>query len=128
MFGRNVLVIKAQLYPGLLGIAAVIAALSVADRTGAACWNAELYRLKGELLLMKCNASEAEACFREAIGQRQGAKSFELRATMSLARLLQKKGERLEARQILGAIYGWFTEGFETADLKEAKALLEGIS
>ncbi len=90
--------------------------------------HAELYRLKGELLLLQ-NASahaQAESCLREAIeiAQRQRAKSWELRATMSLARLLASQGRPDEARAMLADIYGWFTEGFDTADLKDAKALL----
>jgi len=90
--------------------------------------HAELHRLKGELLLLQ-NASaqaQAEGCFREAIeiAQRQQAKSWELRATTSLARLLGKQGRRDEARTMLADIYGWFTEGFDTRDLKDAKALL----
>jgi predicted ATPase len=74
-------------------------------------------------------AAEAEALFREAIkiAQRQGAKSLELRATMSLARLLAKQSRREQARAMLADIYGFFTEGFDTADLKEAKALLEEL-
>ncbi len=73
---------------------------------------------------------EAEACFHKAIeiAQRQGAKSLELRAVMSLARLWQKQGKKEDARQMLAEIYGWFTEGFDTADLKEAKVLLEELS
>ena len=111
-------------------LAAATTALAVADRTGAASWNSELYRLKGELLLRNDERTDAEACFREAIdiAQRHETKSFELRAAMSLVRLLQTKGERGKARQILGATYGWFTEGFDTADLEEAKALLDEIS
>jgi predicted ATPase len=93
---------------------------------------AELYRLKGELLLLQnaSGAAEAESCFREAIeiAQRQRAKSWELRATMSLARLLASQGHRDEARTMLAEIYNWFTEGFDTADLKDAKALLEALS
>jgi predicted ATPase len=94
--------------------------------------HAELHRLKGELLLLQ-NASgttEAESCFREAIeiAQRQQAKSWELRATMSLARLLAKMGKCAEARAILAEIYGRFSEGFDTPDLKDAKALLEELS
>jgi predicted ATPase len=82
------------------------------------------------LLLDSKRSSEAETCFRQAIdsARRQSAKSLELRAVMSLSRLLQKKGKTEEARRILAAIYGWFTEGFDTADLKEAKALLEELS
>jgi predicted ATPase len=92
----------------------------------------ELYRIKGELLLMesKANAAAAEKCFREAIedARRHAAKSWELRATMSLARLLMRNGRRNEARTILAPIYNWFTEGFDTADLKDAKVLLQDLS
>jgi hypothetical protein len=69
-----------------------------------------------------------KTCFRHAIARRQSAKSLELRATTSLARLLDKQGRQDEARRMLGEIYGWFTEGFDTADLKDAKALLDGLS
>ena len=74
--------------------------------------------------------SEAEACFHKAIeiARRQQAKSLELRAAMSLARLWQQQGKRDEAHQMLAEIYGWFTEGFDTKDLQEAKALLEELS
>ena len=74
--------------------------------------------------------NEAEECFRRAIdiARRQSAKSLELRAVTSLSRLWQKQGKTEEARQMLAEIYGWFTEGFDTADLKEAKALLEELS
>jgi class 3 adenylate cyclase/tetratricopeptide (TPR) repeat protein len=92
---------------------------------------AELYRLKGELLLLQnaAGATEAESCFREAIeiSQRQQAKSWELRATTSLARLLAKQGHRDEARTMLTEIYRWFTEGFDTEDLKDAKASLDEL-
>ena len=92
----------------------------------------ELYRLKGELLLLQnaSGATEAESCFRKAIeiARRQHAKSWELRASMSLARLLAKQGRREEAGSMLAEIYGWFTEGFDTADLKDAKALLDELS
>jgi predicted ATPase len=74
--------------------------------------------------------AEAEECFHKAIeiARRQGAKSLELRTVMSLARLWKSQGKREEARQMLAEIYSWFTEGFDTADLKEAKALLEELS
>jgi predicted ATPase len=74
--------------------------------------------------------AEAEECFLKAIeiSRKQSAKSLELRATMSLARLWQKRGKREEARKMLAEIYGWFTEGFDTADLKDAKSLLEELS
>jgi predicted ATPase len=74
--------------------------------------------------------SEAEACFHQALGvaRWQNAKSWELRAVMSLGRLLQKQGNKQEARQMLSESYGWFTEGLDTRDLKEAKALLEELA
>ena len=87
-----------------------------------------LHRVKGELLLAQnpSDVAEAERCFRTAIeiARRQTARSEELRATTSLARLLNEQGRRVEARTMLAEIYGWFTEGFDTADLKDAKALL----
>jgi predicted ATPase len=75
-------------------------------------------------------AAQAESCFQHAIevARKQSAKSWELRATMSLARLLRHTGRRDEARALLAEIYNWFTEGFDTADLKEAKALLDELS
>src|SRR5216683_3015808 len=93
---------------------------------------AELYRLKGELTLLKDPRSEAEAerCLRQAIdiAQGQAARLFELRTTTSLARLLTKQGRREEAHRMLAEIYNWFTEGFDTADLKEAKTLLDDLA
>ena len=76
------------------------------------------------------NTAEAQSCFERAIeiARKQSAKSWELRATMSLARLLAKQGRRDEARAMLSGIYSWFTEGFDTADLKDAKALLDQLS
>ena len=89
----------------------------------------ETLRLRGELRLKQGQTELAEADFREAIAlaQKMGAKAWELRATMSLARLLAKQGRRDEARAMLAEIYGWFTEGFDTADLKDAKALLDEL-
>jgi predicted ATPase len=92
---------------------------------------ADLHRLKGELLLAAdAPTTDAEDSFRKAItiAQRQQAKSWELRATLSLTRLLMKQGRRDEARTMLAEIYNWFTEGFDTADLKDAKALLDELS
>jgi len=105
-------------------------ALAVAERRDERHWEAEIYRLKGELLLECAGSSEAETCFRRAIeiARRQSAKSLELRAVMSLSRLLQKQAKKEEAQQMLAEIYGWFTEGFDTPDLKDAKALLEELS
>jgi class 3 adenylate cyclase/tetratricopeptide (TPR) repeat protein len=94
-------------------------------------FEADLYRLRGEFLLMAGRPEkEAEAAFREAItiARQRQAKSFELRATICLARLLARQGRREEARTMLAEIYGWFTEGFDTADLKDAKALLDELN
>ena len=94
-------------------------ALAAVHQTGERFYEAELYRLKGELLLM-CSAEhreEAEACFQQAllVARRQQAKSSELRAAISLSRLWQHQGKNKQARQLLASIYSWFTEGFETA-------------
>jgi predicted ATPase len=141
------------------GLKVVAEALAMVEKTGECVFEAELYRLKGELTLQsrtshrqvqsKSRASqdkskgknpqspirnpqleEAAACFRRAIAiaRRQEAKSLELRAVMSLSRLWQRQGKQQEAHQMLAEIYGWFTEGFETADLMEAEALLEALS
>jgi predicted ATPase len=114
------------------GLRLVAEALVRSEETGAAMLRAEFYRLKGELLLARknTNVDEAERAFRTAIevARQQAARSWELRATTSLARLLAKQGKRGEARVMLDEIYNWFTEGFDTADLKEAKALLEELS
>ena len=95
-------------------------------------WEAELYRLRGELLLQgpRLPLGEAESCFQRAldVARRQQAKSLELRVAMSISRLWQRQGRRAKARQFLAEIYGWFTEGFDTADLQEAKALLEALT
>jgi len=93
-------------------------------------WEAEIHRQKGELLQMKGAEEEAETSFKKAISvaQDQEAKSWELKATISLSRLLPSQGKKEEARQVLSEIYAWFTEGFDTADLKEAKTLLDELS
>jgi len=111
------------------GLALMEEALDLVERTGERAWEAEIYRGKGELLQLSGETSEAEGCFRKAIevARRQEAKSWELRATVSLSRLLQKDGRSAEARQLLSEIYGWFTEGFDTPDLKEARALLKDL-
>ena len=104
----------------------------IIERTGARNCQAEVHRLKGELLLAHraSNAAEAEKCFRTAIeiARKQHAKSWELRATTSLARLLAKQRKRDKPRAMLAEIYNRFTEGFDTPDLLEAKALLEELS
>jgi adenylate cyclase len=120
--------------------------LAGAHKNGEYWREAELHRLKGELLLqssvrgpksevlppnfgLQSLDPEAELCFHQAIdvARRQEAKSLELRAAMSLSRLWQHQGKRAEARQLLSEIYGWFTEGFDTADLQEAQALLAAL-
>jgi DNA-binding winged helix-turn-helix (wHTH) protein/predicted ATPase len=110
------------------GLAVVDETLSTVLDAGGYYLLAELYRLKGELLLRR--QSEAEECFLQSIqiARRQSAKSLELRAVLSLSRLWQKQNKIEEARQTLLEIYNWFTEGFDTEDLKEAKALLEELS
>jgi predicted ATPase len=138
------------------GLNVVAEALALVEKSGERMWEAELYRLRGELLLRVGEegregetesgregevtkityspippfSSSPEECFHKAIevAQHQQAKSLELRATMSLSRLWQKEGKKEEARKMLSEIYGWFTEGFDTADLKEAKALLEELA
>jgi tetratricopeptide (TPR) repeat protein len=144
------------------GLSVVEKALEVIDKTDERNYEAELWRLKGELILqsrvqslesrvkkssklkvqnakskntdprslLPAPQSEAEACFLKAIdiARHQQAKSLELRATMSLARLWQQQGQKNKARKMLADIYGWFTEGFDTKDLQEAKALLEELS
>ena len=101
-------------------------------KTGEQIASPSLHHVKGELLLAQnpSDGAEAERCFRTAIeiARRQSARSPELRATTSLARLLNEQGRRDEARTMLAEIYGWFTEGFDTADLKDAKALLDELS
>jgi DNA-binding winged helix-turn-helix (wHTH) protein/predicted ATPase len=111
------------------GLAALAEALARLPSGRGFFYEAELYRLRGELLLRQAapDAFQAEECFHQAlaVARRQAAKSLELRATMSLCRLWQRQGERQAAYALLAPIYGWFTEGLDTADLQEAKALLE---
>ena len=116
------------------GLALLAEALALVDTTGEHWWEAELHRLRGELLrkaeggVRKAELT-AEKCFQQAlaIAHRQHAKSLELRAAMSLSRLWQQQRKRTETHQFLAEIYGWFTEGFNTADLQEAKALLQKL-
>ena len=137
------------------GLSVLAEALAQMDRTGDGWYAVELYRLKGELALIQSRGqgpkskvdnpqsafrlpppsggnpqSEAEVCFHKAIeiAYGQSAKSLELRAVMSLARLWQQQGKKEEARQMLAEIYGWFTEGFDTQDLQEAQALLSELA
>jgi predicted ATPase len=100
------------------------------EQTNEHYWEAEVYRIQGELLLMQGDEPEAEDSFHKAIevARRQSAKSWELRATTSLARLWRKQNRMDDTRQVLGEIYSWFTEGFDTPDLREARELLEVIA
>ncbi|MDH3603185.1 MAG: hypothetical protein OEU26_26525, partial [Candidatus Tectomicrobia bacterium] len=94
-------------------------------------YEAELHRLKGQLLLQQSsdNQTKAESCFHQAItiAQNQSAKSWELRAATSLAHLWQRQGKRQEAYDLVASVYGWFTEGFDTADLQDAKTLMNEL-
>ncbi len=114
------------------GLAALDEALALANQTPMRFYEAEVYRLKGQLLLQQSpdNAAEVESCFQKAmtIAQNQSTKSWELRAATSLARLWQSQGKRDEAHELLEPVYSWFTEGFDTADLIDAKALLDELS
>jgi predicted ATPase len=114
------------------GLRAVEEALAAVQQNEEGHYEAEVYRLKGELLLQKAPAhpEAAEAQLQQAftVARRRQAKSWELRTAMSLARLRQQQGKRAEARTLLAEVYGWFTEGFDTTDLQEAKALLETLA
>ena len=130
------------------GLAAIAEALRLVDKNDERLYEAEVYRIQGELVLQSgvrrpssavtnspglrvlTPESAAEKCFLKAldIARTQRAKSLELRAVMSLSRLWQHQGKSAEARQMLAEIYGWFTEGFDTKDLQEAKALLEELA
>jgi predicted ATPase len=113
-------------------LATVTEALAAVDTSREFIWEANLHRLRGELLLVRARdqQAEAEACFQQAraVACRQQAKSLELRAATSLPRLWQGQGRRQDAYDLLAPVYAWFTEGFDTADLQEAKALLEELA
>jgi predicted ATPase len=114
------------------GLAVLAEALALVDTTGERWYEPELYRLKGEPLLQQHldNQADAETCFHRAleIARNQQAKSCELRTATSLARLWQQQGKRQEAHDLLAPVYNWFTEGFDTADLQSAKALLDALA
>jgi predicted ATPase len=113
------------------GLRTIDESFPIIERSGQQLYEAEVHRLRGELLLAQdlSSAAQAEESFRTAIetARKQHAKSWELRATTSLARLLAKRGNHDEALAMLNEIYNWFTEGFDTADLKGAKALLDEL-
>ncbi len=110
--------------------AAASEGLSIEEKTGHRQWEAELHRLKGVALSGLNRIEEGESALEEAlrIARRQQAKAYELRAATSLARLWGEHGRRTQARDLLAPVYGWFTEGFDTADLKQAKALLDELT
>jgi predicted ATPase len=115
------------------GLRVVAEGLTLVDTTGERMWETELHLLKGELLLRtrpRHQMAAAEESIRRAldVARRQEAKSLELRAAVSLARLWQQQGKRAEARELLAPLYGWFTEGFDTADLQKAQALLAALA
>jgi predicted ATPase len=131
------------------GLSVVTEALTLTATTGNRSAEPELHRLKGELLLLQvasrqktlipptptsmrlpATEEEVEACFRHAlvVARHQQAKLYELRTALSLSRLLQQQGKQVDARELLAPIYCWFTEGFDTADLQEAKALLDKLA
>jgi predicted ATPase len=136
LWGPSVLALRAEAdaHEGQVeaGRAARTEALATAQATGERWGEAALYRLQGEWLLMPpCHdAHQAETCFQRALvmARRQQAKSWELRVAMSLSRLLQQQGKCTAACELLAPVYGWFTEGFDTADLQEAKALLDALA
>jgi predicted ATPase len=125
----------AEAYGGMgqaeAGLRLLAEALEHVEHTGERYYEAEVYRLKGELLLRQAapDKPQAEACFQQArtVARHQEAKLLELRAAMSLARLWQQQGKHQDAYDLLVPAYGWFTEGFGTADLQETKALLEEL-
>ena len=115
------------------GMGVIAEGLEAVQATGERHYEAELHRLKGESLRLQGDEAQAEASFDQAIevARRQEARSLELRAVMSLSRLWHAQGgqgKRDEAHQMLSEVYDWFSEGFDTADLKEARALLEALS
>jgi tetratricopeptide (TPR) repeat protein len=111
-------------------LAAVREGLEEQERTGQRRWHAELHRLEGVALAALNRPEEGQRALEEAlrVARRQQAKAYELRAATSLARLWGEQGRRAQARDLLAPVYGWFTEGFETADLKDAKALLDELT
>jgi predicted ATPase len=104
--------------------------LSTAEQTGSRQWDAELHRLSGMALFHLNKLDEGQAALQDAIGiaRRQQARAYELRATMGMTQLRRDQGKARQAHELLAPVYGWFTEGFETRDLKDAKALLNELA
>ena len=111
-------------------IAAVKEGMEAQEKTGALRWGAELLRLQGIALIGLNRVEDGQSALEEAlrVARQQQAKAYELRAATSLARLWGERGRRTEARGLLAPVYGWFTEGFDTADLEGAKALLDELA
>jgi len=130
--GTSASLVEAQVRAGQLEEAQVILdeAFVLMEKTDERYWEAELHRLTGEISFKQGEHATAETNFKKAIetAHKQSAKSLELRAAISLCRLWKKQGKKMEAYQLLTGIYNWFTEGFETPDLIEAKQLLQTIS
>ena len=131
---RSALLAEASGHAGQVeeGLCLLAEAVAVLEANGQGDLLPEAYRLRGALLLRQAvpDTAQAETCFQQAltIARQQQARSWELRAAVSLARLWQRQGKWAEARELLAPIYGWFTEGFDTADLQEAKALLKALA
>ena len=129
--GTFATLVEGQLKKGLFEDArtSLDEAFAFVDKTDERYWEAELFRLKGELLLVDHEIAGAEACLNRAIeiARKQSAKSLELRAAMSLSRLWGERGKKNIAKKLLMEVYNWFTEGFDTPDLVEAKALLDEL-
>jgi len=123
--------VEGQLEAGLMEDARTILdkAFTFVEETDERYWESELFRLKGELLITDGEISGAEACLKNAIdiARKQNAKSLELRAAMSLSHLWQQQGKKSRAKKVLAEVYDWFTEGFDTPDLVQAKALLDEL-
>ena len=130
LIGASVLSLSLSLISSTAALAALREGLEIAGSSGQHLWDAELHRLTGTVLLAENKLDEGHASLQQAIrtAQTQQAKSLELRAATSLARLWGEQGRRAEARDLLAPVYGWFTEGFDTPDLKEAKALLDELT
>jgi adenylate cyclase len=111
------------------GLATIDEALAFIEATGERFWEAEIHRLNGALLLLDGEGEGGEACFRKGleVARSQGARSLELRAATSLSQLWRDASREDEARSLLASVYGGFTEGFDTEDLRDAKALLDSL-
>jgi predicted ATPase len=135
VWGPYLLAVLAEAYgrsgQATTGLPLLDGALTMLDKTGERWWEAEMYRLKGSLLLQQPipDAQQAMACFTQAltVARHQQAKTLELRVAMSLSQRWQHQGKRAEAQQLLAEVYGRFTEGFDTADLQDAGALLASM-